>query len=239
MRFTNALVLLLLVITGCRGDVLTLRYHLDEVDASKVARVQTTLLPPMPDRFGKKDKEDGARAEGEGEAERKMLETTLKAFWSFSFMYPTARPMSSIWRGAYARIEGRERQARRHFVKSLDLATRLDMSAVFVAAATLYLAGKRGGNAGAVWMPMGERARAGLDEQRVGVEALVVLRVGHGARDHLVHGFARGLRRELQHRERLAGGHAAHEVDHAARPQLLAIQPVGEAQAQEQPKPTG
>ena len=55
------------------------------------------------------------------------------------------------------------------------------------------------------------------DEQRIGVQPLVVLRVGDRAREHLVHLLARGLRRELQHRERLLRGQAADEVDHAAR----------------------
>ncbi|HZM46853.1 MAG TPA: adenylate/guanylate cyclase domain-containing protein [Burkholderiales bacterium] len=66
------------------------------------------------------------RAEG-AEAERGMLKTTLATFRMFAFMYPTARPMSYIWHGAYARIDGRTRRARRYFVKSLDWATRLDM----------------------------------------------------------------------------------------------------------------
>jgi class 3 adenylate cyclase/tetratricopeptide (TPR) repeat protein len=66
------------------------------------------------------------RADGAGH-ERRMLETTLSTFRIFAFMYPTARPMSLIWHGAYARIDGRKRRARRYFVKSLDRATRLDM----------------------------------------------------------------------------------------------------------------
>jgi class 3 adenylate cyclase/tetratricopeptide (TPR) repeat protein len=67
------------------------------------------------------------RAEG-AEDERKMLRTALSTFRSFAMMYPTARPMSFIWRGVYARLDGREAAARRHFVKSLDWAQRLDMS---------------------------------------------------------------------------------------------------------------
>jgi len=67
------------------------------------------------------------RRADEAEPERRMLKITLSAFRIFAFMYPTARPMSRIWRGAYARIDGRERQARRHFMKSLDWAARLDM----------------------------------------------------------------------------------------------------------------
>ena len=66
------------------------------------------------------------RADGAGH-ERTMLETTLSTFRIFAFMYPTARPMSLIWHGARARIDGRKRRARRYFVKSLDWATRLDM----------------------------------------------------------------------------------------------------------------
>ncbi len=55
------------------------------------------------------------------------------------------------------------------------------------------------------------------DEQRVGVQPLVVLGVGDRAREHLVDLLARRLRRELQHRERLLRGQTADEVDHTAR----------------------
>src|SRR3712207_5262202 len=55
------------------------------------------------------------------------------------------------------------------------------------------------------------------DEQRVGVQPLVVLRVGDGAGEHLVDLLARGLRSELQHREGLLRGQTADEVDHPAR----------------------
>jgi hypothetical protein len=56
-----------------------------------------------------------------------MLKTTLSTFRIFALMYPTARPMSLIWHGAYARLDGRKRRARRYFARSLDCATRLDM----------------------------------------------------------------------------------------------------------------
>ena len=55
------------------------------------------------------------------------------------------------------------------------------------------------------------------DEQRVGVQPLVVLGVRDRAGEHLVDLLARRLRRELQHRESLLRGQTADEVDHTAR----------------------
>jgi len=67
------------------------------------------------------------RRADEAESERRMLRITLSTFRIFAFMYPTARPMSLIWHGAYARLDGRTRRARRYFAKSLEWAARLDM----------------------------------------------------------------------------------------------------------------
>ena len=66
-------------------------------------------------------------ATGNGSQERRMIKKTLSTLNSFAMMYPTARPMALIWAGVYARIDGRERKARRYFAKSQALAERLEM----------------------------------------------------------------------------------------------------------------
>jgi hypothetical protein len=65
-------------------------------------------------------------ADGAAE-ERKMLETALSTYSSFAMMYPTAKPMTLIWRGVYARLDGRIAAARSYMQRSLKQATLLDM----------------------------------------------------------------------------------------------------------------
>jgi hypothetical protein len=45
------LAVLILILSGCGGDVLTLRYHLEGIDAATIASVQTTIVPVDPERF--------------------------------------------------------------------------------------------------------------------------------------------------------------------------------------------
>ena len=68
-----------------------------------------------------------AMRDGDGKAERKLVITMLAAFGRFALMYPAARPMNDLWRGVFARLEGRTARARRLFNKSVIRAERLGM----------------------------------------------------------------------------------------------------------------
>lgn len=68
-----------------------------------------------------------AKREGDGKAERKMIGTMISTYVRFSLMYPVARPMTYLWRGVFARLEGRTKKARRLIEKSIAVAKRLDM----------------------------------------------------------------------------------------------------------------
>src|SRR5690606_28738348 len=68
--------------------------------------------------------------------------------------------------------------------------------------------------------PLQRRALVDLDladDQRLAVEALAGLGVGDRALQQLAYVLGRGLRRELQHRQRLVHGQPAYEIDHATR----------------------